>query len=154
MIEKERGGKEEELEEEEVGPRSLLRSNMLSPHEVLSLPSRVHSPLPVPTKPFSRSGGYVPPLLGAPSHLINVLIAVNDSEISLTRPKMENERETGYHRWDDREGRVVERKREIGGRWEGGGRCLSVQATTTRTNALPPGSLTLFVAAVHCTLLF
>lgn len=50
------------------------------------------------TKPFSRSTEYVPPLhRGAPSHLINVLIAVNDSEISLTRPKMENEREKGHH---------------------------------------------------------
>lgn len=80
-----------------MGPRSLLRSNMLSPHEVLSslLPGSLI--LRDLTEPFSRSAGYVPPLhRGAPSHLINVLIAVNDSEISLTRPKMENEREKGH----------------------------------------------------------
>lgn len=52
---------EEEEEEEEVGPRSLLRSNMLSPHEVLSLPLGFAHP-PDPTKPFSRSTRYVPPL--------------------------------------------------------------------------------------------
>jgi len=48
-------------------------------------------------EPFSHSAGYVPPLhRGAPSHLINVLIAVNDSEISLTHPKMKNEREKDH----------------------------------------------------------
>lgn len=103
MREKEKGEKcikarkkerERRLKEEEMGSRSLLRSNMLSPHEVFSplLPGSLT--LRDLTEPFSRSVGYVPPLhRGAPSHLINVLIAVNDSEISLTRPKMENERE-------------------------------------------------------------
>jgi len=43
-MEKENRVEEEEEEEEEAGSRSLLRSNMLSPHEVLSLPLRVRSP--------------------------------------------------------------------------------------------------------------
>ena len=82
-----------------MGPRSLLRSNMLSPHEVLSsfLPGSLTRSLWDLTEPFSRLAGYVPPLhCGAPSHLINVLIAVNDSEISLTRLKMENECEEDH----------------------------------------------------------
>jgi hypothetical protein len=50
-----------------------------------------------PAEPFSHSAGYVPTLhRGAPSHLINVLIAVNDSEIPLARPKVENVRERGH----------------------------------------------------------
>lgn len=64
------------------------------------------------TEPFSRSVGYVPLVhRGAPSHLINVLIAVNDSEISLTRPKMENEREKGH---DGGRRRAGDTKRERG----------------------------------------
>lgn len=94
--------RERGLEEEEVGPRSLLRSNMLSPHEVFSPPLPGSLTLRDLTEPFSRSAGYVPPLhRGTPSHLINVLIAVNDSEISLTRPKMENKRERG-HDWQEK----------------------------------------------------
>jgi len=84
------------LKKEEMDPRNLLRSNMLSPHEVLSPLLPASLTLRDLTEPFSRSVGYVPPLhCEAPSHLINVLIAVNDLKISLTRPKMENKRQKG-----------------------------------------------------------
>lgn len=112
--EDEEAGRKEEREEEEIGPRSLLRSNMLSPHEVSSL--SLPGPL-ILLSPFSgtlRNPFHVRPgtslrYIGAPSHLINVLIAVNDSKISLTRPKMENERERGATKRRQR-GEIVARR--------------------------------------------
>lgn len=79
--------------------------------------------------------------------MINVLIAVNDSEISLTRPKMENERERGYNEITEGPG-DAKREGKRGERERGMFKCL---VTTPRISVLPQGSLTLFVAAVHCT---
>lgn len=58
---------QEEEEEEEVGPRSLLRSNMLSPHEVLPLSLPGSLTLRTPRNPFHvRSGTSLRYIVGLP----------------------------------------------------------------------------------------
>ena len=86
---RERPKKRKGLDKEEVGLRSLLRSNMLSPHEVLLLSLlRSYPSISARKKPFSKVGLCVPPG-PTTSHSIDVLIVVNDSEESFIRWKHE-----------------------------------------------------------------